>query len=61
MTVKTTAIKTAGLGCIKGETKTYEEIDLIEDMETYFLLGCSRRNAAIRISKANWKIEIVNQ
>lgn len=59
MNVKITAIENAGLGCIKGDVKTYIGVEMIEDNGAYYNLVIPARNMAVRVSKQNWKVEII--
>lgn len=62
MTVKLTAIKNAGFGCVKGEVKIYENMDIVEDKGDYYSI---RKNTSFsiyetRAKKDNFTIEISN-
>ena len=57
MEIKITAIRTAGLGCIKGDCKIYREVESIEDCGEYYNLVIPSRNMKVRVAKANWELE----
>ena len=57
MTVKATAIKTYGLGCIAGDTKEYQAVR-VEDRETYWNIVI-HENRAVWLAKDAWKVEVI--
>lgn len=63
LTVKVTAKRSAGFGCIKGDTHTYKAYR-VEDRGDYWAIILTNRMGIIeddetRVSKSNWDLEII--
>ena len=58
MLVIAIAKRTAGLGCVKGDTHRNEKVQRIEDKEDHFLVVI-HENWKIRYEKKNWQLIIV--
>lgn len=61
MKVKLTAIRTAGFGCIKGDSEIYDGVDIVEDKGTYYSIRKKDNPFSVwetRARKENYSIEI---
>ena len=56
MKVKAIAIRTAGLGCIEGDTHT-DNAQMVMDKGTYYEVYV-HENRQIRYSKKDWRLEV---
>ena len=64
MKVRITAIRTAGFGCIKGDTKTYDNVQMVEDKGDRWIIVKSRSKYSVHeiiVSKNNWSLEILQK
>ena len=59
MKIKATAIRTAGLGCIKGDTETFSAKRIEDDGDC--LVAVRSENWLVYFNKENWKLEVLKE
>lgn len=57
MTVKATAMETKGVGCIKGDFKVMDAVEMVFDKGTYYEVYF-HKNRQMRFDKKAWELRI---